>query len=257
VLDEATVTAKKAEQPTAKQAVVPTQAGATPTLRIKNESGKVEESTALNSNTYYDNVLIHEGGVSTDPYDLAAKRPENQDAPKTMVDGKERIQHTNKGVTYSIFKNWAKEKGIKQKDYHNRFLKLTDDETKDIVDSYTRSVGADKLESPALRAIFTQNAWGTGKVWASDFKPGRSPEYRAVLDWLQESTGMEFQSTGKMSAEEAKAIEEFYNKDPKGFIETYTKKKIEHLKTLDTFDKHGKGWTRRANELRDELIADL
>jgi lysozyme family protein len=201
--------------------------------------------------------LKYEGGVSTDPDDLAAGNPENQDAPKTTVNGKQRLQHTNKGVTYSVFKNWAEEKGIKQKDYHDRFLNLSDDETKDIIDSYTRSVGADRLQSPALRAIFTQNAWGTGKVWAADFKGGRSPEYRAVLDWLQESTGMEFQSTGKMSAEEAKAIEEFYNKDPKGFIETYTEKKIQHFKTLDTFDKHGKGWVRRVEELRDQLIADL
>lgn len=252
-LDEVTITAERLEPPTQKEDNTVQVAGVSPAVKKADK----EEFTPLNSDTYYNNLLVAEGGISTDPTDSAASRPGNQDAPKTIVKGKERLQHTNKGVTYEVFKNWAEGKGIKKEDYHNRFLNLSDDETKEIADSYTISIGADNFKSTALRAIFTQNAWGTGKVWAADFKSGRSPEYRAVLDWLQENTGMEFQSTGKMSAEEAKAIEEFYNKDPKGFIETYTDKKIQHYKTLDTYKQHGAGWVKRAKELRDELIAEL
>ena len=201
--------------------------------------------------SYYDNLLSFEGGVATSKKDNAWA--ENPDAP--MVNGER--AHTNRGVQYRVFKEWAEEKGIPKSQWHDRFLKLAESEAVDIVNGYTKRAGADQFESPVLRSLFTQNAWGTGKVWAADFKSGRSKEYRALLDWLQSETGLDFANTSKINANEAKAIEELYNKNPEKFINTFIDKKKTHFKTLDDYDEYGKGWTNRAEDLRSKMLAEL
>jgi len=113
------------------------------------------------------------------------------------------------------------------------------------------------LKDPVLRSLFTQNLWGTGKVWAADFKKGRSSEYRSILDWLQGETGLDFKNTSRMSKEEAEAIQKVYDKDPKEFINQFTDKKKTYFATLDTYNKFGKGWERRAEDLRDKALASV
>lgn len=200
---------------------------------------------------YYDNLIKFEGGVSTDKDDNAWAL--NPDAPK--VDGKR--AHTNRGVQWKVFKEYAKRNKIGANDWESEFLKMSEGTAKDIVDDYARVSGADNFKAPILRSFFTQNSWGTGKVWAADFKPGRSKEYRAVLDWLQGETGLDFANMGKMSSEEAAAIENVYNKDPKDFIKKFADKKAQHFSTLDDYDKFGKGWTRRLKELESQAIASI
>ena len=200
---------------------------------------------------YYDNLIKFEGGVSTDKDDNAWAL--NPDAPK--VDGKR--AHTNRGVQWKVFKEYAKRNKIGANDWESEFLKMSEGTAKDIVDDYARVSGADNFKAPVLRSFFTQNSWGTGKVWAADFKPGRSKEYRAVLDWLQGETGLDFANMGKMSSEEAAAIENVYNKDPKDFIKKFAEKKAQHFSTLDDYAKFGKGWTRRLKELESQAIASI
>ena len=171
------------------------------------------------------------------------------------MDGKR--AHTNRGVQYGMFKNWASKNNISEKDYKERFLNLSETEAVRIVDDLTSEAGLMNLKDPVLRSLFTQNLWGTGKVWAADFKKGRSSEYRSILDWLQGETGLDFKNTSRMSKEEAEAIQKVYDKDPKEFINQFTDKKKTYFATLDTYNKFGKGWERRAEDLRDKALASV
>lgn len=202
--------------------------------------------------TFYENLLDYEGGVSTSESDLAYDA--NPDAP--MYNGKR--AHTNKGVQYRIFKQWAEEQGIPKSQWGDRFLSLTPQETVSIVDGFTKRSGSDNFESPVLRAMFTQNAWGTGKVWAADFRKDGSARYRALLDWLQGETGLDFKNTRSISKEEAEAIEKVFNENPKEFVNTFIdKKKIYFTSLGDNYKEHGDGWNRRAEDLRDRMLAEL
>lgn len=200
---------------------------------------------------YYENLIEFEGGVSTDKDDRAYAL--NPDAP--IVNGKR--AHTNRGVQYGMFKNWAAKNNIPEKDYKNRFLNLSEMDAIRIVDDLTSEAGLMNLKDPVLRSLFAQNLWGTGKVWAADFKKGRSSEYRSILDWLQSETGLDFANTAKMSKEEAEAIQKLYDKDPQKFINQFVDKKKTYFATLDEYDKFGKGWERRAEDLRDKALASV
>lgn len=200
---------------------------------------------------YYDNLIKFEGGVSTDKDDNAWA--ENPDAPK--VNGKR--AHTNRGVQWNVYKNYAERNNIPKSEWEQDFLKMSEGTAKNIVDDYAKASGASNFKDPVLRSFFTQNSWGTGKVWAADFKEGRSEDYRALLDWLQEGTGLDFKNTGKINEEEANAIQEMYDKDPKGFIKQFAEKKEAHFKTLDDYGKFGNGWINRLKELESEALASI
>jgi len=215
------------------------------------DSSPTEKGEALLPNWYYDNLIKFEGGVSTDKDDNAWAL--NPDAPK--VNGKR--AHTNRGVQWNVYKNYAERNNIPESDWEQDFLKMSEATAKNIVDDYAEASGASNFQDPVLRSFFTQNSWGTGKVWAADFKGDRSKDYRALLDWLQSETGLDFQNTGKINAEEAKAIEELYNKDPEAFIKEFAKKKEAHFKTLDDYKKFGKGWINRLKELESEALASI
>jgi hypothetical protein len=215
------------------------------------DSSPAEKGEALLPNWYYDNLIKFEGGVSTDKDDNAWAL--NPDAPK--VNGKR--AHTNRGVQWNVYKNYAERNNIPESDWEQDFLKMSEDTAKNIVDDYAEASGASNFQDPVLRSFFTQNSWGTGKVWAADFKGNRSKDYRALLDWLQSETSLDFQNTGKINAEEAKAIEELYNKDPQSFIKEFAKKKEAHFKTLDDYQKFGKGWINRLKELESEALASI
>ena len=215
------------------------------------DSSPTEKGESLLPNWYYDNLIKFEGGVSTDKDDNAWAL--NPDAPK--VNGKR--AHTNRGVQWNVYKNYAERNNIPESDWEQDFLKMSEATAKNIVDDYAEASGASNFQDPVLRSFFTQNSWGTGKVWAADFKGGRSKDYRALLDWLQSETGLDFQNTGKINAEEAKAIEELYNKDPQAFIKEFAKKKEAHFKTLDDYKKFGKGWINRLKELESEALASI
>lgn len=215
------------------------------------DSSPTEKGESLLPNWYYDNLIKFEGGVSTDKDDNAWAL--NPDAPK--VNGKR--AHTNRGVQWNVYKNYAERNNIPESDWEQDFLKMSEATAKNIVDDYAEASGASNFQDPVLRSFFTQNSWGTGKVWAADFKEDRSKDYRALLDWLQSETGLDFQNTGKINAEEAKAIEELYNKDPQAFIKEFAKKKEAHFKTLDDYKKFGKGWINRLKELESEALASI
>ena len=45
------------------------------------------------------------------------------------------------------------------------FLDMNESTAKAIVDDYAKESGASNFQDPVLRSFFTQNSWGTGKVW--------------------------------------------------------------------------------------------
>lgn len=210
-----------------------------------------ETGAAMLPDWYYDNLIKFEGGVSTDKDDNAWAL--NPDAP--TVNGKR--AHTNRGVQWNVYKNYAERNNIPKSDWEQDFLKMSEGTAKNIVDDYAKASGASNFKDPVLRSFFTQNSWGTGKVWAADFKEGRSEEYRALLDWLQEGTGLDFKNTGMINEDEANAIQKMYDKDPKGFIKQFAEKKEAHFKTLDDYGKFGKGWINRLKELESEALASI
>ncbi len=118
-LDEVTVTAERIDPPVSKEDVVPVQAGGVDPVKRSEE----EESAALNTDSYYEHLLGAEGGKTSDPNDNAANVPGNADAPLDPSDpkGKRRF-HTNKGLQYAKFKEWAKENNIPESKWQDRFL---------------------------------------------------------------------------------------------------------------------------------------
>lgn len=230
---------------------------------------ELDMSDMLLPQSFYKETLDSEGGLAYSPKDRAARKAENKDAPKVtqaMIDNgmfgdkKPKIGqliHTNKGVTYSTFKSWAEDNNIPKEEYQERFLNLTEREALSVVDKFAEKSGADQFESKILRSMFTQNVWGTGKVFAADFKSGRSKKYRSLLDWLQEGTGREFEDSRKLSAEDVKAIEDFYNENPEKFINEFIDKKQIYFTTLDEFDEFGDGWSGRAEKLRVAMLDEL
>lgn len=230
---------------------------------------ELDMSDMLLPQSFYKETLDSEGGLAYSPKDRAARKAENKDAPRVtqaMIDNgmfgdkKPKIGqliHTNKGVTYSTFKSWAEDNNIPKEEYQERFLNLTEREALSVVDKFAEKSGADQFESKILRSMFTQNAWGTGKVFAADFKSGRSKKYRSLLDWLQEGTGRDFKDSRKLSAEDVKAIEDFYNENPEKFINEFIDKKQIYFTTLDEFDEFGDGWSGRAEKLRVAMLDEL
>lgn len=230
---------------------------------------ELDMSDMLLPQSFYKETLDSEGGLAYSPKDRAARKAENKDAPKVtqaMIDSGMfgdrkpeigQLIHTNRGVTYSSFKSWAEDNNIPKKEYQERFLNLTEREALSVVDRFAEKSGADQFESKILRSMFTQNVWGTGKVFAADFKKGRSKKYRSLLDWLQEGTGRNFKDSRKLSAEDVKAIEDFYNENPEKFINEFIDKKQIYFTTLDEFNEFGDGWSGRAEKLRTAMLNEL
>lgn len=223
------------------------------------DPGKDDPDKELNADWFYKNVLKFEGGVSTDPRDGAAKVSGNQDAP--LVNGK--LAHTNKGVTYSVFKSWAKSQGIPASDYHKKFLSLTDTDVKHVVDMYTVNSGAVYFEDPILRAIFTGHAWGGGSAVPGALnetyknKKGEvvkySDEYQGVKHFFEEITGQKLNSLTKITPEFAAKIEDYYNQNKAEFLTRYDKLKADHYSKLNDADVYLKGWLNRHNEKMETI----
>lgn len=193
-----------------------------------------------------------EGGQSSDPDDNAYKA--NPDAP---VNEKGERVHTNRGVQYNSFKSWASKNGIPKKEWSQRFLNLSDEDLNDIVGQYTKAAGADNFNEPVLRALFTQNAWGSGSAIRGS--KSNSEDNQALITFLEDQIGREIKNSEikKLSPTIAKEIEAAYQKDPAGFINEYKGAIERFYSTLDDFPKFGKGWLNRINDLVSISLGEI
>lgn len=211
---------------------------------------------------YTNNLLKYEGGTSSDQSDPAYA--DNPDAP--VVNGK-RI-HTNIGVTWNVYKSWAKAFGIPKADMESRFLNLKPNEALAVAEHITTSKGSNNFKNPALIGLFTQNAWGGGAVLG---KTTGSPEYQATISMF-EANGINLSSKHKITKEDAAKIEELYDKNPKKFLDDYfdaymishsrMDKMVKDEKGYAGFGKgamvplymvYRNGWMNRANELKQSM----
>lgn len=211
---------------------------------------------------YTNNLLKYEGGTSSDQSDPAYA--DNPDAP--VVNGK-RI-HTNIGVTWNVYKSWAKAFGIPEADMESRFLNLKPNEALAVAEHIATSKGSNNFKNPALVGLFTQNAWGGGAVLG---KTTGSPEYQATISML-EANGINLSSKHKITKEDAAKIEELYDKNPKKFLDDYfdaymishsrMDKMVKDEKGYAGFGKgamvplymvYRNGWMNRANELKQSM----
>jgi hypothetical protein len=236
------------------------------TVKVDGKEDIVMERTL--PSYYTDNLLLFEGGVSTDEGDAAAGADRNKNAP--IVDGKK--AHTNRGVTYDKFESWAKSIGLPKSNYKERFLNLTEADALAVAESEALKIGANNFKEPALSALFTQNTWGGGSPFITPgFKNSFSDEYKAVSVFLNKN-GIKLSSSQKISPEEASQIDALYRKNPEKFINDYFDAwMIAHtrmaLKVKDnenvmklgkgamvpTYMINRNGWYNRANDLKKSL----
>lgn len=102
-----------------------------------------------------------EGGLSRDPNDNAAKNPANI-SPYT-IDGKTGW-HTNKGVTYSVFKSGASKYGYQ--DTLENFKNMPHDIWLKIAKAgYWDTLKLDSLKSQAVANMMFSWCWGSGYAW--------------------------------------------------------------------------------------------
>lgn len=236
------------------------------TIKVDGKEDIVMERTL--PSYYTDNLLLFEGGVSTDEGDLAAGPDRNKNAP--IVDGKK--AHTNRGVTYDKFESWAKSIGLPKSKYKERFLNLTEADALAVAEAEAVKIGANNFKEPALSALFTQNTWGGGSPFITpSFKNSFSDEYKAVSVFLNKN-GIKLSSPSKISPKEASQIDALYRKNPEKFINDFFDAwMISHTRMAakvpdnENVMKLGKGalvptwminrngWYNRANDLKKSL----
>lgn len=230
----------------------------------KGENGKPDVVSIKRTlpEIYTNNLLKFEGGTSSDESDPAYG--DNPDAP--VVNG-ERI-HTNIGVTWRVYKSWAKAFGIPEADMESRFLNLKPNEALAVAEHIAESKGSNNFKNPALIGLFTQNAWGGGGVLG---KTSGSAEYQATISML-EANGIKLSSKHHISKEDAAKIEKLYNKNPKKFLDDYFDAYMVSHSRMDKIvhDKKGyagfgkgayvplymvyrNGWISRANDLKKQM----
>ena len=212
---------------------------------------------------YYENVKEAEGGISSDPNDesalIAAKRAGG--APSRTVGGKEQIIHTNKGVTWAVFKSFVKEAGIgKDEDLQQRFLNLKDSEAMSILEKqYVVKRGLDKFENKFIASLFADNTWGSGAIFS--FNPNSpsfdsySDEYKGIYMWLN-SNGVgvpeKEMKNNKLSEDTVKRIEALYEKNPQKFVDEYFDIRgiVYTRKSARLVQRFGNGWYDRSFKLK-------
>ena len=230
----------------------------------KGENGKPDVVSIKRTlpEIYTNNLLKFEGGISSDESD-----PAYGDNPTAPVVNGERI-HTNIGVTWNVYKSWAKAFGIPEADMESRFLNLKPNEALAVAEHIAETKGSNNFKNPALIGLFTQNAWGGGGVLG---KTEGSPEYQATISML-EANGIKLSSKHRISKEDAANIEELYNKNPKKFLDDYfdaymvshsrMDKIVHDTKGYAGFGKgayvplymvYRNGWMSRANNLKKEM----
>ena len=211
---------------------------------------------------YTNNLLKFEGGTSSDESD-----PAYGDNPTAPVVNGERI-HTNIGVTWNVYKSWAKAFGIPEADMESRFLNLKPNEALAVAEHIAETKGSNNFKNPALIGLFTQNAWGGGSVLG---KTTGTPEYQATISML-EANGIKLSSKHRISEKDAAKIEALYNKNPKKFLDDYfdaymvshsRMSKIVHDKKgyagfgkgayVPLYMVYRNGWMSRANNLKKEM----
>ena len=226
----------------------------------KRESAKIARTLP---DEYYERVRKAEGGISSDPQDESALEAAIKagGAPSRMVRGEKQIIHTNKGVTWAVFKSFTKELGIgKDEDLQQRFLNLKDSEAMSILEKkYVAKQGLDKFENKFIASLFADNTWGSGALFS--FNPNSpsfkdySDEYKGIYLWLNlngADVPKKEMKSNKLSEDTVKRIEALYEKNPQKFVDEYfdIRGMVFTRKSPALVARFGDGWYDRSFKLK-------
>jgi lysozyme family protein len=170
---------------------------------------------------YLSHILSFEGKTSKDPRDSASKY-----APFAGA------YHTNKGITYYTFKNFAKSCGIGPVTYE-RFLKLSDqDVSAFLYNIYYKDMQGRYIKDPIAFSLI-EMAYGSGQATAA-----------RTLQKALNDIGIKARLTGRMDME---TINLMRRAGIKTLFNAMWKIRMEYLQSLSVWETYKNGWTSRIN----------
>jgi len=189
-------------------------------------------------------VKINEGGLADTLKDTnPAKDPSPIKNPKTGL-----YYHTNKGVIWSTWRGYSKQKGIKLD--AQRWLRMSDEDWKDIMKTlFWDLIKGDKINSQGVAEILFEAAWGSGNAKGLIVYLQTYLRERGFTNNKKEQIGVD----GVMGQNTIEALDKLI-KDPKKhaqLIKDLTAKRLTQLQKMGSWDFAGKVWTRRLYEIQD------
>jgi len=170
---------------------------------------------------YLSHILSFEGKTSKDPRDSASKC-----APFAGA------YHTNKGITYCTFKNFAAQCNIKPVTY-DRFLKLSDsDVSQFLYYIYYKDLQGRFIKDPIAFSLI-EIAYGSGQATAA-----------RTLQKALNSIGIKARLTGRIDLE---TINLMRRAGIKTLFNAIWNIRVDYLKSLSVWETYKNGWTSRIN----------
>ena len=170
---------------------------------------------------YLSHILSFEGKTSKDPRDSASKC-----APFAGA------YHTNKGITFCTFKNFAAQCNIKPVTY-DRFLKLSDsDVSQFLYYIYYKDLQGRFIKDPIAFSLI-EIAYGSGQATAA-----------RTLQKALNSIGIKARLTGRIDLE---TINLMRRAGIKSLFNAIWNIRVDYLKSLSVWETYKNGWTSRIN----------
>jgi lysozyme family protein len=175
-------------------------------------------------------LINKEGGLSKAKTDAASSNP---------VPDKSGF-HTNKGITWTTYKNLAKE--LKYTPTVEMFYLMPDNIWYSIVNSYFSKVKAEQIKSQAVAELLAHTVFMSNANKAII-------RTQTVLNNLGYKVGID----GDFGNETLKAVNDASLKDEPKLYASLQKAQLDYLKTLKSWKDNGKGWTNRLTSLGGEI----
>lgn len=169
---------------------------------------------------YIDFTKAREGTTSKDPHDSASKDP----CPGTGG------IHTNKGITWTTFKQLAV-RGKYTPTMYN-FVMMSDDIFDRIFKIFWDDSGAGKIDNQAIANLLMQVQWGSGNTVI-------------FIKKIQQFLGLA--TDGKAGTNTINAINNY--PDKRALYEHAHQKRLEFLRGIAAYKDFGKGWEARMQKL--------
>jgi hypothetical protein len=185
-------------------------------------------------------IEVAEGGHSADPDD-AALRYGHSGVKAGKLDKRypNNYIHTNRGVIWGTYTTYKRL--LKQEPNATEFINLSKEMWLDILKRlYWDKILGDSIKSQPIAEILVEAAWGGGL----------SSMVLALQTWLN-SKGANLVLDRKMGAKTRDAINKYVKtaKDEEELFSKLTQQRMSYLRGLNTWWKHGKGWTDRVDKL--------
>jgi lysozyme family protein len=189
-------------------------------------------------------VRVFEGGYSADPVDNASRNP----SPVMGLDKRYPglPVHTNKGVTWSTWMNYARKKGFPATG--DSFVNMTEAQWVDLLKTlYWDAVKGDSIRSQGVAEMLFEAVWGGGSKSLNE-------QLQRYLQAKGFSSVIVDGVVGPITVQAINGATKT-NKEEQDMILYLTNERLKYLQGLNDWWKYSKGWTRRVQELKDRAIA--